>query len=487
MVTKKIWILSVFFFLSFVVFGQNEELLLLQPSELKKDFQLLRTALEKTHAGLYAYTSEKEMNLVFEKMEKSLNQPMTSIDFFRKISELLKPIGNGHTLFIPQKEYMEAINNRLPRFPFAVYWHRENLYVLRNLSDEKNIQPGTIIKTINGEKASDVYQELVDKYTRDGNINAFPREKVIIGFSRFYAIIKGTPEYFTMDLIDLEGKENQLKIKGLSMSQIGEYYKKRYPNFKKKSDKLPLRFTINNGIGVLTVTTFSKPDIKKSGQNYKDFFEKTFETIKKEQLKNLIVDVRDNGGGYPEVVIDLHRYLSETPNYPHTVSHTITRNLPNQKYYKYGFWEYLELRFAFRLRKQGDKYLVTRGRKKNKTILSPKNVFKGNLKILFNANSFSATVSFLGLLKNDERGVFIGETAGGSPHQSTAWMFPEFILPHSKIRAIIPLVQTKTTLKFEDTNEGIVPHHFVRNSIEDVVEGKDAVMEFALELIRNGK
>ena len=482
MVTKKIWILSVVFFLSFVVLGQNEELLLLQPSELKKDFQLLRTALEKTHAGLYAYTSEKEMNLVFEKMEKSLNQPMTSIDFFRKISELLKPIGNGHTKFLPPTDFMKAINSGQPRFPFAVYWHEDTLYVLRNISNEKEIQPGTIIKTINGEKASDVLQELVDNYTRDGHNNSFPRERILKDFSGYYAIYKGTPENFTMELIDSEGKENQLEIEALSTLKLNENYKERYSDSRGKSNQLPLRLEINNGIGVLTITTFDKHLIKKNGQNYKTFFKETFETIKNKQLKNLIIDVRDNGGGWPEVIVELHRYVSNKPYISQTVAHTITKKLPNQKYYKYGFWELLELRMLWKLKKKGDVFMVNRG-KKTKTILPANNAFQGELYVLINPFSFSSTTSFLGMLKNDKRGIFIGETAGGSPHQVTAGMMPSLILPHSKIEAIVPLVCFKSTMKFEDTKDGVAPDHFVRNSIEDVIAGKDAVMEFALELI----
>ncbi len=483
-VLKKMWVLLFLNFFFFTVQAQNESLLLLNPQQLKQDFQILRTALEKTHAGLYTYTSQNELNLAFEKIEKSLNEPMTSIVFFRKISKLLKLIGNGHTKFLPSPNFMKAINGTLPRFPFAMYLDKDEMYVLRNVSNDKEIQPGTIIKSINGKKASDVVQEMIDHISRDGNNTSFPKEKLNFDFSKYYAIFIETPKVFNLEIVDTEGKEKEIQVEGLTSTEILKHSKERYPNLKKKSNSKPLVFTIKDGIGLLTITSFDKQGIKKEGQKYKDFFNETFAQIKNAKLKNLIIDVRDNGGGWPEVVVDLHRYLSDQPFEPNVFSHTITKNLPNRKHYRYGFWEYLELRFSLRLKKKGEIYQVNR-KSKTKSFPPAEDIFTGDLYVLINPFSLSATCSFLGMLKNDDRGIFIGETAGGSPHQTTSWIMPSLILPHSKIEAIVPLVHMKSKMKYEDTKDGIAPHHFVKNSIEDMINKRDAVMEFTLEQIRN--
>lgn len=481
---------SIFLFSLSTICAQTnvKETPLISTKALAQDFLLLRTALEKTHAGLYTYTPKDRLDLAFETIANSLNHPMTSIEFFRKISPLLEQIGNGHTNFLIPPDYRKALDKNLPRFPFAIYEKQDTLYILRNLSEELSIQPGFILNRINGEKASTVLTQLAENLTRDGYNTSWPKGRIIKNFSGFYAVHKGTPKQFEIEITNLNGQSKSFLIKGLTTQKIIEFAKKRYPPKKKTiiKSKLPLTFNLSGNIGLLKVQSFSKPIIKKSGQQYKDFFKQTFQQIEANKTQHLIIDLRNNGGGWPEVVQELFQYLTDSEYRDTSFAYTLTKNLPNQKHYKNGFWEFLDMKKSLKLKKEGTIYKVIK-RQENKPVQPAKNNFQGELYILINPFSLSATTDFLGMLKNINRGVFIGETAGGSPHRVTSWLMPVLVLPNTKIEAIIPLVHTETQLNYQDDGLGISPHFFVKNSIQEAIQGKDSVMQFTLDLIKQSK
>jgi len=471
-------------FLILCIFQLNAQVDKLHSVEdLQEDFRILRTCLEKNHPGLYTYTSKEELDIVFENIEQSLHKPSTSIDFFRKVSSLLKPIGNGHSNMYVPTEYLKALNNGLPRFPFAIYLNNDSLYVLRNLSRNESILPGNIITHINGQASAELIQEITDKMTRDGINESFPQKRISYDFSGYYAFYKGTPKSHEIDWIDANGKTQQSKIAALPNTEIKNISSKRY-NRKPKKRQAPLSLKIENDIAYLTVRSFDKPTIKKYKQNYKAFFKESFDKIKKADVKNLILDLRNNGGGWPEVIFDLYTYLNDKPYTFKGSAYTITNKIHHRKNYEYGFFEWIDFKKSLKLEKEGNIYRVKNT--DNNTVLQPApNAFKGELYILTNPFCFSATTNLLGMLRNSNRGIFIGEVAGGSPHQAAAWLMPELVLPNTKVKIKTPLVQMESELNFEDKKDGVHPDFYVKNSIQDVINKRDAVMEFTLNKIKN--
>lgn len=473
-----------FLFLNFLVAQTSNEdnLSLISSKKLKEDFQFLKTGLEKTHAGLYIYTSKDSLDKILTTIESALHQPMTSINFYRKITPLLKLIGNGHTNFLVPPDYNKAINTTLPRFPFAVHWHQDTLYILRNLSNNETLEAGMIVKSINGESAVTVMQTLADNLTRDAQNDSWPKGKVVRDFSGKYAYFKGTPPIFKMEIVGRKGETIFLSIKGLTRDKITQHAKKRYPNWRKPPGK-PLQFEIVDSIGKLTVRSFYLPAIRKAKQAYKAFFKSIFTQIENQKIKHLIIDIRDNGGGWPQVVNELFSYLINEPYLHKTTAYTITNKLPNQKHYEDGFWHFLDMRKSLKLKKDGTIYKVT-GDKKHKVVQPAQNPFQGKIYVLTNPFTFSGATDFMGMLKNVNRGTFIGEIAGGNPHHNTAWIMPWLVLPNTKIEAILPVVGMQTVNNFPNDKQGMKPDFFVENNIEAELEGKDAAMQFLLHRIQ---
>ena len=125
------------------------------------------------------------MDSVLLSIEQKLNNPMTAIEFFRKVKPLVKYIGNGHTDIMPSIDYHRSLIKELPRFPFIVDKTKKEIKILINKSNNSDIQDGHVIVSINNISANEVYQNLVDNTTRDGYSLTLPEIKVATNYSGY--------------------------------------------------------------------------------------------------------------------------------------------------------------------------------------------------------------------------------------------------------------------------------------------------------------
>src|SRR5258706_6885754 len=116
---------------------------------LKEDFNILRGKLESTQLGLYLYTPKDSLDKIFDKMSNSLNEPMTPLEFYRRIAPINKTLRNLHTLFWASLGDEKGTETGLSRFPLDIHWADGRMYVLRDNSTQENVVAGSVIKSIN--------------------------------------------------------------------------------------------------------------------------------------------------------------------------------------------------------------------------------------------------------------------------------------------------------------------------------------------------
>ncbi len=477
-----------------VVFGFSQTTTLdkkIPVDKLQEDFDILRKNLEVAHPDLYLYTPKEQLDAAFDEIRASIKAPMRSIDFLKTINPLLKLIGNGHTDFVPSTDFFTYFRNEAVLFPFRVYWDEGELYIYRNLSEDKNIPLKTIIKRINGEDTKQLFAELTDYITRDGYNTSLPEATVMNRFYRCYAFYKGFPSTFELDIVEPNGEEKTITVKALQKKVLDSNLKERYGPLKKnfyQSDEPALKLTIDGDIATLTIKTFAADFARKmKKQKFKPFLNDAFQKIEQANVKHLIIDLRDNGGGDPKPTIELFSHLYDKPFTFYKNVYTITKKLPTPEYYENSKLDQFILKIA--LKKRGDVYVgnviaKTQGMAGLKPSKPSKTVFGGDVYVLTNPYSFSATGEMSAIIKQYNRATFIGEEAGGNPNQNTSGMMPVMTLPHSKNRVVMSLIAFKMNVDFENTGRGVIPDHIVRRSIDDLLERKDRVMEFTLEKIR---
>jgi len=463
-------------------------------SELKADLATYKTQLEKVHTGLYVYHTKAEFDAYFKALENKITQPMTDVEFHRLTFPLNKLIANGHTRPIPSVGYMDGVLFEWAIFPFEVYVDKGQLYVLKNLSDDTSIQDGAIIHSINGEKAMDIYQFFVDQIWRDGYNKTAPKTDGYEIFNEWYAYLKGLPESFELTIENPNQKKQLVKVTPQTMKAMQTTKEVRYPNYKRdweETDVLPLELAINGNIATMTIRSWSADDYKDKGQkNFKKFFRQSFETIEKTGIEHLILDFRNNGGGDPVPTIELFAHLHPEPfTFYKAITSNIGRIEDNELY---GINWFYRTMYKLGFKKEGAKYtpnwLVRLFGVKGLEPSKPnKTIYDGKVYILTNASCFSATGEMTSILKSYNRGIFIGEESGGNPNTNSSGLQAVMTLPNTGNRIVMPFWQWEMNTTFENTGYGVKPDYPVRPSIQDMIDGKDVVMAFTLDLIqKNG-
>lgn len=455
------------------------------PSLLKEDLGILKRNLENVHTALYTYYPKSKLDSVFSSIDASLTKPMTSMDFYRKLTPMLKIIANGHTDIRPPSIYYSVRQKEHLLFPFGVYWEKEQLYITRNVSYDETIEIGQVIHSINGVLSKEVFTYLQDQQTRDGYNQTSPILNTQRGFSGNYADHFGNPENFELILSEGNGEKHTVQVKAVTVDSMNKFLVARYGPRKKRwyqdgTDAYTLE--IEGKTAIMTLRTFGKSWIKKNGPSYKKFFNESFKQIEEAQIEHLIIDMRDNGGGDPQPTIKLFAHLHDKPFTFYKSLQTNTKKIKDKKYYTDNIF-FLNLLLGMKVKKQGDKYYVNgvAGLKESKPA---KPYYSNKTYILTNPNSFSATGEMTAILKEWNKGIFIGEEAGGNPNQNTSGVMLQLILPHTKLQITNPAVLFEMNVSFENTGHGVIPDHIVRPSLKDYLEDRDVVMEFTKELIR---
>jgi Peptidase family S41 len=416
------------------------------PELLKRDFQVLRDSLQSLHAGLYRYKTEVEINAMFDRNYKQLDQPMSETDFFAIVSNTISSIEDGHTeCFLPQ-DMIKGIIAGVKIFPIQPKFIGDNAYVP---CDTKEFPAGTEIVKIDDKPVNEIRKQLFRLLSSDGSIETEKYVKINDGhdpFSYLYYVVYGEKADFKITYKTASG---QLAEKTLT----ADYFP--------KMECAPVRPTINqylsleyrpDRVAIMTLKTFANEYMEKTKENFENFLAASFKELKDKGITKLIIDLRENGGGEDTNGLLLYRYLANKP-----------------------FQYYASL--------NSNKRVITDH--PNLAIQQPEhNNFTGKVEFLVGGKSFSGAAEFSSIARTNSRGIFIGEETAGGYYGNTSGSKIALILPNTKIRVNIPLtkyVMAVKKAKYKD--RGIIPDYIIIPTIDDYLHQKDVQMDFALKLV----
>ncbi len=489
---KNILIIALFCIAASYSSAQRDTLPKLSVAHLISDFDLFRYNMESVHAGMYLYTSKSTFDSIFDSLRSEIKEPMDVGEFYQLLLPIHNYLRNGHTMILPSTEWDEFKDKQAGLLPFDIYYDDKGLYVLRNLSEYSDISEGLKLETIDGRSAIEYFSEMIDLWTKDGYNRSFPAELVSLEFSNMYANMFGLQEDFELTFSDHSGRLIHRTVLGSSRSQMearheGKYGEVRIPWYEEEVD-LSLKLRIDGETAYLTVPTFDKTIRGENGMKFRRYYKYAFEQIAEAGVKNLVLDLRNNGGGDPQPVIALFSHLHDAPFKVTKSNQTLMKRLPNPQYYSGMSFYNMIAPICIRNREEGGYEvagIIPRmlGDEKEGYNEPSKNNFDGELYVLVNGRSFSATGEIVGLIRYHNLGTIIGDEVGGNPSQLVAGICPILTLPHSGIRCRLSLIYNQIAVEFEEKGRGIIPEYQVRNTIEEELTGHDSVMEFTLNLI----
>ena len=117
--------------------------------------------------------------------------------------------------------------------------------------------------------------------------------------------------------------------------------------------------------------------------------------------------------------------------------------------------------------------------------------YKGRLYVLTNEASFSASASFAGYVKKQNRGVLVGRETGSAYHQMKAEHFTQYMMPASGITVQIPMIKIVVDTVVNERfpfGRGVLPDYPVNFTPEELSFAHgDSILNYTQQLIREGK
>lgn len=397
------------------------------------DLDELAKTLTETNPHPYKFMSKDNFWSVVEEKKNLITDKTTYSEFIWYCSELVANINCVHTSLGYFNQESEILPITL-RFPIETRLINDKLYITDPLIN--NLKKGTEILTINGKKITDITKETFKHISSQALIET---TKTIFFNSYLSAYISYALNFPKVYIITIKGEKKSIQLKQLQAYKPKSRY---FPTNLCKSKDLCLDY-INNETAVLTIIN-SGGYYGNRFSIFKKFIDDSFKDINNKNIKNLIVDVRSNGGGPGNTATYLLRYLYQQP------------------------FVYKKLSEASNIAQ--------------KTFKPFKNNFKGKAYFLIDGEGGSTTGHLLAHVKQAKLATIIGEELGGN--QFCTGGQKRFKLKNTDVFYTIGRYTHITTADAFDVNRGIMPDHFVTQSIEDYLNDKDTVMEYTLELIQ---
>lgn len=496
-------ILKITFLIGTFLFGLKEvkSQSTISLSQQQEDFKIFRTGIDEMQVGTDWFITPVRFNELCDSVYNSLTDNDNIFTFSNKLRFCLASLKAAHNGFnLPDGAWTKT--NTLP---FILRYIDEQLIIKVNCSPNQNIPSGSEIISINGRPVKEYTNEFLKYCFLNGKNTSFGYQQ-LGAFWDFVNLLKGLHPANNYDLEIIPfGKKEKIKLSVATepYDTLAKYYKiqlgRAINDWNPNASKLEYKIVdLNKKTGYLKIATFTGGDL---GNKYKKQLNEIFTKIKKENIENLIVDIRGNGGGDDDVEQYITSYFRAVP-----------KDSSNANLYlksdKFTLMRYVEdggnleqdneLFKAFLTNPYSvvDKMPDNRFKIKSELLIEDiiekplmPNAFRGNVYLLQNGNTFSAACTFAFRLKKliQKEGGFIkviGEENGYDADAGVAsgGYFVNLVLPNSKIKVRLPLVASGSAKPYTIPSVNFVDYKIFPTP-KECVDEVDVEMNFVRNLI----
>ena len=447
---------------------------------LREDLKILWDAMEEGHGGFDRYTPRSVLEKGFDDVMNGLTAPMTEFDFFLKLMPLIAEIKDGHTRVQPSAAAGAYLDDQAI-FPFGLRFLGGRAHIFRNLSRDRGIREGTELLAVNGMAVEEIVAGLLTLIPNDAGIQTRKLRQLEFpaNFGRLFALRFGRPDSFRLRLRSYQTSDVTVTtVPGIRGKDVVRILNERYPDAAKRPPLYVLTF--RGAAAVLTIRSFAD-DPEKGSTPYPEFLKNAFRALEEKKVPSLVIDLRDNGGGADEYGKLLFAYVMDRPFLYYRALEAKKDRYDLYKYSTISPKEAEEL--AKQVKKNAHGWFDILGHP-NLGLQQPRSPrFTGKVAILINGLSFSATGETTSLFHYYKKAVFFGEECGAGYYGNTSGFMVTITLPNTKIQARIPLILYTMAVDGYPKDRGIVPDFPVSPTIEDLLAGRDPVMDRALAFL----
>lgn len=487
--------------------------------ELKSDVDFTYRKLQKLHPQLYWYISKEDLDFKFDSLKSTITTPSTPLAFYKKLSPVVAAIRQGHSYLYPASAQMAKKETKAlikkgtgPFSQFELEFFDDKLYVVKNKSSNKRIKIGSEILAVNGIKPLELIEEYNHYYSSDGYNTTLKTRTANNRFTSYFTVENGIKDSLTytfnyndsIQLVTIKRyKEDptkklkqaiiQKKVTLLDRAKSRAIRrKKRVNGYNSESNNYNRNLHFieeDSSVAIMKVRSFSKGNIK-------TFYKESFQEIEKFKSNTLVLDLRHNGGGRLNEIVELYSYLADSTFVFLDESEVVSKSsLMKGAYFNGGSFGikilkaiYAPLAYSYLLftvhKDETGKYKYATQTKPHKM---QANSFKGKIYVIIDGGSFSASSLISSNLKGSKRVTFVGEETGGAFNGTVAGFMPVVELPYSELNIRIGLMVMAPNHKTDIAGRGIFPDKEIKTTLEDRLKGNDPEIQWILKDIQSNK
>jgi hypothetical protein len=453
--------------------------------EIKSDLKYLRDTLEVVHYNLYAYTNKKVFDKMYDKIEHSIKDSLTSMEVYRLFQTYLALSKMGHCqMDYPWSEYFgRYLNQGGTVFPLSLCFSHGRLCIKDDFSGNPQIDIGDKLIALNGRPIKKVMQGIYDFVPGESE---YYKNSVMksVTFTRLFWFFYGKCDAFDLTIKKTNGKEIKLELPAISGWAFENKLAQQNPVSNVKRE-----FRFMKDIAYLLPGAFMNPSNEYFSQKTFDtkvflhFLDSCFTEIHKRDSKFLIIDLRNNLGGMSSFSMPLITYFATKPFGPaakvtYKTSQTTKDGLknindsllpPSDLKLKNDLLSHDNGSFFEEI--TDDRYFP-----QNDSLR-----FKRKVYILVNRFTYSEAIETSALLQDYKFGTIVGEM---TPNAATMYAsIQQFKLPNTQLNVQYPRAFLERKNK-KASLVGVIPNYKIE---DDPLTDKDEILDYTIELIDKKK
>lgn len=425
--------------------------------DLIEDLDILYKTIYEVHPDMFTVVSKKVFEKEIKKIKESFPDSMDRIGFYKAIAPLVSSLGDGHTtISLPFNDIIN-LNPYLFVNPFIIDKETLSLKVLKG----GMLPEGAEIISINNKASTDIVEQMLSLVS--GESNTFKVTRLNKFLSAYFYMIDDS-ENFIVKYVQNDEIHTR-EIQGMTLEDA----KRKKKELELKNKKEPTKNQIKSAFNYSLLPDFNATLFQFDSFSFENgymhtFLDSMFTDINKRNIKNLIIDIRNNGGGNSEVGDEIMQYISHQPFLQFGIVRVKVSDPVKAQYSYYKDWN------------NG----IYNNIKESENLIKLKDIpirFKGNVYLLTSNNTFSSAADFAWAFQYFDMGTIVGEETGG-------WIvtfgdvLPGQSLPHTGISYGVSWKEFYGYGATESDRHGVIP---------DVMVPSEQAMDKVLELIKTSR
>ncbi len=414
------------------------------------DLDALIYGISQVHPDIFSVCKQEDLFRAVNKAKASFPDSVSPMMLYKAASPIVAMIGDGHTsMTFPTKS---VFTNELKRFPVYVDVLTDRSIICRSSLDSV-ISRGDRILSVNGISADSIINAMMPYVS--GERPHFKLSRINGLFTSLFEMLFAADNYH----VEYRKPDSKKVLSHTFPATLWEEIKKRCPSTRDKKKYEAYSYLIDtlNNVAIMDFRSFSDTE------RMEQFADSMFTDLRKNNIGNLIIDIRKNGGGTSNVGDVLLRYISPEPFVQ--MDKALVRITP------------LTLKL---MGNSGGSTLFQFYETDSTDYIKPLSIdeghYEGNVYLLTSNNTFSSAGSFAWTFKECGMGKVIGEETGGMN-----------VSYGDILRYRLPISNLSCYISFKRFWQLRADENDIHGTIPDVEVPANDALDEALKLIKKGK